>query len=1814
MSFAFRDFFPMAAPSNFRRTVGWLLTAAALLPLAATAQTLALTNGVQTYATLSNTVATLTGRCELRVTGTNSPLYGSTINLNSANAWLILTGIKPSVVVSSYLGQILVGGAGAVADSNVRVVQYGAGAVVIPQPPTFQPLTVFSGPQFTGPSASYSQYTYYTGTGLGAMDMNISSFKLKRGYMAVMAQNTAGNGFSQCYIAQDGDLEISVLPATLENRIRFIYVTPWRWVSKKGIAGNPGISLLNVNWWYDWNIDQTSSRDLEYVPIRQDRWWPGLSQNWQTLGANTVLGYNEPDNTVEANIAVGDAIWSWPDLLGTGLRVGAPAVTDGGWTWITNFMSQADAAGLRVDFVPLHYYQWHNPADPSGAATQLYNFLLARYNQFKRPLWVTEWNNGANWTDGSSTPAPTYAQQQACVAAMIAMLETTPFVERYAIYNWVEDVRSVVDTNNVITAAGVSYRDQVSALSYTQTLPDNGTRSLAEYLFETNTYDGSGYGNNGLAVGAPAYIAGHRGQAVVLDGTNNYIQLPPNLGNATNFSFAAWVNWSGGANWQRIFDFGDDTSHYLFLTPGSGSGTLRFAINNGGGEQVVEAAGTLPVNQWVHVCFTLSGGTGKIYTNGVLAASATGFTSTPSSFTPMFNYLGKSQFPADPLFHGSLDEVQVADYALTAAQVASLLTNSSPQFSTNLIVRPNAAEAVAYSNSLAGLATDPDPGDTLTYSITFGPAWLTVSPNGIITGTPGAADGGTNYFTVRATDNAGASAFSLVAIYVSVIATNGVWITDGDGLWSSLTNWSNGAVGNGIGYAADFSTLNITASRTVTLDTSRSIGTLKFGDTSGAQNWTLASSGGTVLTLDTGSVTSPSIVVSQNTVTNFVPLAGTNGFTKSGPGTLILGGANSLAGTVNIDTGSTTTGEGAVRVANPGALLNVTNIQSRDNNSGYSTLQLDGSQGSLTLPATIQFYGRTGSQAAIENISGTNTISGDIGIGSGGSYYVIQSDSGMLDLGGSITSSVAGTRTFTFQGNGDIYVAGTIQNGSSTNNVTKSGIGNLTLAGANTYSGTSRITVGKITLANSAALQYSLLDMNASDAGTLSFGSLTNATLGGLTGSRGIVLTNSSGTGLTLSVGTNNSSSLTYSGTLSGSGSLIKIGTNTLILSGANTFTNTTRVNSGTLALGLSTALQASTVDLNTADYGTLSFGALTSVTFGGLAGLRNLALTNNSAVAVALTVGGNGQNSAYAGSLSGAGSLVKTGVGQLTLSGSNSYAGNTIMSAGTVKLSRDPVAKYTFDSVSGTAVGSVVTNSGTGGAALNAVVTSNSVGFASGKSGNALSLSASGAYLKVPDRIVTTDASGSWTVGFWVKTTTAGAMILYQGDGTWWGNGLTTFLLNANSGSTAGTKAGAVRWAGGFLTGTTVLNNGAWHYIALVDNAGTESIYVDGNADTVTSTMALPLASNANQTWIGNAPDTDAAAVKMTGLIDEVSLFDRALSQTEIRLLTNSLPALTSGNFGGQLPFSTPLYLASAGTLDLGGNTQVVGLLADYSGGGGMITNSGIAAATLTLSANSGTYTFSGVIADAAATNAISLVKNGAATEILAGANTYRGTTAVNAGALRVNGSIGTGAVTVAGGATLGGNGTINGVVTLQSGATLSPGNNAIGVLTVSNGVTLQSGSTNYFEISKASATNDQLQVSGPLVYGGSLVVSNLAGTLTGGERFQLFSATSASGGFSALIGTPGTNLAWQFNATNGVLAVYSTVPTNLTASVTGGVLQLTWPADHLGWRLQAQTNDLSAGLGTNWVTLTNSAADVQFTVPLDAGNPSVFYRLIYQ
>jgi len=73
------------------------------------------------------------------------------------------------------------------------------------------------------------------------------------------------------------------------------------------------------------------------------------------------------------------------------------------------------------------------------------------------------------------------------------------------------------------------------------------------------------------------------------------------------------------------------------------------------------------------------------------------------------------------------------------------------------------------------------------------------------------------------------------------------------------------------------------------------------------------------------------------------------------------------------------------------------------------------------------------------------------------------------------------------------------------------------------------------------------------------------------------------------------------------------------------------------------------------------------------------------------------------------------------------------------------------------------------------------------------------------------------------------------------------------------------------------------------------------------------------------------------------------------------------------------------------------------------------------------------------------------------------------------------------------------------------------------------------------------------------------------------------------------------------------NTNPTNIVFSTAGGNLTLSWPLDHTGWRLLSQTNTLSVGINTNWVTVAGSTATNQVVIPINITNGSVFYRLVY-
>ena len=192
----------------------------------------------------------------------------------------------------------------------------------------------------------------------------------------------------------------------------------------------------------------------------------------------------------------------------------------------------------------------------------------------------------------------------------------------------------------------------------------------ALYTFETDAREHRALYNGTLQTGASVTNEAGRGKVLNLDGATNYVSLPHQVANASTFT--TWVKWSGGADWQRIFDFGSNTTKYFFLTPRANTGVMRFAIKNGGSEQQINAPAALPTNSWVHVAVTLDGTRGVLYQNGLPVATNAALTIRPWQLLSRSNYIGESQFAADPLFSGRMDSFRIFGRALSAAEIKEI--------------------------------------------------------------------------------------------------------------------------------------------------------------------------------------------------------------------------------------------------------------------------------------------------------------------------------------------------------------------------------------------------------------------------------------------------------------------------------------------------------------------------------------------------------------------------------------------------------------------------------------------------------------------------------------------------------------------------------------------------------------------------------------------------------------------------------------------------------------------------------------------------------------------------------------------------------------------------------------------------------------------------------------------------------------------------------------------------------------------------------------------------------------------------------------
>jgi autotransporter-associated beta strand protein len=347
------------------------------------------------------------------------------------------------------------------------------------------------------------------------------------------------------------------------------------------------------------------------------------------------------------------------------------------------------------------------------------------------------------------------------------------------------------------------------------------------------------------------------------------------------------------------------------------------------------------------------------------------------------------------------------------------------------------------------------------------------------------------------------------------------------------------------------------------------------------------------------------------------------------------------------------------------------------------------------------------------------------------------------------------------------------------------------------------------------------------------------------------------------------------------------------------------------------------------------------------------------------------------------------------------------------------------------------------------------------------------------------------------------------------------------------------------------------------------------------------------------------------------------ASTYTGSTTITNGMLQLAAGS--NRLPTMTVVSLGQAastnlGTLDLNGNSQQIAGLASVAGsnaGASTNTVTSVGAATLTINVASGTFTYSaGSPADSGViSGAISLVKNGNGTQVLGGANGYTGSTTVNAGLLRVNGSqTGNGAVTVGGGelnvngslgtsavtlnaGILSGTGSV-GAVTVNAGATISPGNSP-GTLTT-GAVTFNGGGSYNWQLSNATGGEgagwDFINSSG------GLTVNATSGSPFSFNLWTLSSTNPDTNG-SAQNFNPAVNRTWRVgtfaSGISGTAAGWYSINTTATNGTGGftnpftGTFSLTTAGNDLNLVYTAPvltSYDYTAGSG-NWSTGANWA-----------------------
>jgi fibronectin-binding autotransporter adhesin len=596
------------------------------------------------------------------------------------------------------------------------------------------------------------------------------------------------------------------------------------------------------------------------------------------------------------------------------------------------------------------------------------------------------------------------------------------------------------------------------------------------------------------------------------------------------------------------------------------------------------------------------------------------------------------------------------------------------------------------------------------------------------------------------------------------------------------------------------------------------------------------------------------------------------GLTKIGSGTLALSAANTY-------TGPTTVTAGVLQVASGGSLSSAGNVNSIS--GGRLSIA-----GSVTMAANTYFAVGSG----VADTSGTTTIDGGT--------LAVGNNAFLIGGGRGDATSSRGTGMFVVN-SGTVTVAagGGTGGGSDTSAVWLNPYGTT---------GTSSLVLngGVFSTARGIRDGGSGSTTMGFNGGTLRAAASTDL----LPASQLAISIHSGGAVIDSNAFSATISNALATGTGATAGGLTKLGSGTLALSAANTFSGTTRIAAGVLAISNASSLQNSTLNLDAADSGAVTFAQ--NSTLGGLAGSRNLDMGTRT-----LSIGNNNQSTTYSGTLSN-GALTKLGSGTLGLSAANTYTGPTIVSGGVLQIAS--------------------------GGALTSTGNVNSI------SGGQLSVvgsvtMAANTYFAVGSGVAST--SGTTTIDGGTLAVGGNAFLIGGGRGDATGTrGTGRFILNsgtvtvaAGAGTGGGSDTSAV-WLNPYgTTGTSslVLNGGVFSTARSIRDGGTGATTMGFNGGTLRAAASVDL-----------VPDSQlAVSIHSGGAVIDSGTFSTTISNrivtgtgatagglTKIgsgRLTlsaTNTYTGLTTvsegvlavnGSIAGALDVSIAATLAGVGTLN---------------------------------------------------------------------------------------------------------------------------------------------------------------------------------------------------------------------------------------------------------------------------------------------------------